>query len=206
MRALIFMVVFLLLAVTTLAVALFAMARQVGILFERISPMGALVTDAGPKIGERSPQFQLASLTGGETIIGGASARSTLIFFLSPTCPVCKKLIPILGSVRAGEGQWLDIVLASDGEEGSHLRFIEKAHLQTFPYVLSTELGLSYRVARLPYAVLLDPSGVIRAKGLINNREQLESLFNALEMNVASIQQFLNSTTELPRSSQRRVI
>jgi len=31
----------------------------------------------------------------------------------------------------------------------------------------------------LPYAVLLDDQGLVRAKGLVNNREQLESLFNA---------------------------
>jgi methylamine dehydrogenase accessory protein MauD len=50
---------------------------------------------------------------------------------------------------------------------------------------------MTYRVGKLPYAVLIDETGVVRAKGLINTREHLESLIQAKEMGVASIQQFL---------------
>mgnify|MGYP001000905788 CR=1 FL=1 len=37
----------------------------------------------------------------------------------------------------------------------------------------------------------LDEAGHVRAKGLVNSREQLESLFTAKEMNVASVQEFV---------------
>jgi methylamine dehydrogenase accessory protein MauD len=40
---------------------------------------------------------------------------------------------------------------------------------------------LAYQVGKLPYAVLIDASGVIRAKGLVNTREHVESLFEAME-------------------------
>lgn len=175
-------------------IALWALARQVGILYERIAPMGALITDAGPKLGEASPKFDLATLAGGTVSVGGEHEKSQLIFFLSPTCPVCKKLLPILKSASQAEKSWLDVVLASDGESVQHLAFYRDAKLQQFPYVLSQELGMTYRVSRLPYAVLLDEHGVIRAKGLINNREQLESLFNAKEIGVASVQDYLQRT------------
>jgi methylamine dehydrogenase accessory protein MauD len=201
MQVLVFAVVVLYLALIVLSVAFFALARQVGVLFERISPMGALVTEAGPRIGDRSMQYPLTSLTGGEVAVGSPSTRSTLIFFLSPTCPVCKKLLPALRSVRTNESAWLDVVLASDGEAPKHSRFIERERLQSFPYVLSAELGMTYRVARLPFAVLLDSGGIIRSKGLINNREQLESLFNAHELNVASIQSFLQEPDALSKKS-----
>jgi methylamine dehydrogenase accessory protein MauD len=191
MTGLTFAVVVLFLMVLGLTVALFALARQTGILFERISPMGALINDSGPKIGDLSPRFTLASLTGGEIGIGGRKERSTLVFFLSPTCPVCKKLLPILRSIRASEKGWLDIVLASDGEAEKHRTFIERAELGSYPYVLSSELGITYRVSRLPFAVLIDEAGTIRSKGLVNNREQLESLFNAKELGVESIQNFI---------------
>jgi methylamine dehydrogenase accessory protein MauD len=55
----------------------------------------------------------------------------------------------------------------------------------------STELVLAYRVGKLPYAVLVDAGGVIRAKGLVNTREHLESLFNAKEKGVGSVQEYL---------------
>ena len=84
------------------------------------------------------------------------------------------------------------MVLASDGDVDKHKRFIQTADLSSFPYVNSTELGLAYRVSRLPFAVLLDEKGIIRSKGLINSREQLESLFNAKELGVESIQGYLD--------------
>lgn len=193
MDVLTFAVIVLWLVVIALIVVLFAMARQIGVLYERVSPMGALVNESGPRIGDMTPLFSLKSLNGGEVAIGPRPERSTLMFFLSPTCPVCKKLLPILKSVRQAEGKWLDVVLASDGDVAKHQRFIETADLKAFPYVVSTELGLAYRVARLPFAVLLDSKGTVKAKGLVNNREQLESLFNAHEMGIDSIQGFLET-------------
>ena len=56
--------------------------------------------------------------------------------------------------------------------------------------MISEQLGVTYRVSRLPFAVLLDGEGVVTAKGLVNSREQLESLFNAAETGYASIQDF----------------
>jgi methylamine dehydrogenase accessory protein MauD len=191
MTALTVMVIVLFVMVLGLSIAVFALSRQVGILFERVAPMGALIIDAGPKVGAASPIFDVPTLNGGRLKLGGASERSTLLFFLSPTCPVCKKLLPVLRSMRPAEAQWLDVVLASDGDSATHERFAQANSLQTFPYVLSTELGVSFRVSRLPFAVLLDEQGIVRAKGLINNREQLESLFSAKELGIESIQSYL---------------
>ncbi|MGK9231767.1 methylamine dehydrogenase accessory protein MauD [Inquilinus limosus] len=192
MTLMIFALALLWVVVLGLIVALFALSRQIGVLYERISPLGALVNDSGPKIGDASPRFALASLNGGEVAIGPRPGRSTLVFFLSPTCPICKKLLPVLRSVREAERPWLDVVLASDGEEEKQRRFIQTAGLTAFAYVNSTELGLAYRVSRLPFAVLLGEDGTVLSKGLVNSREQLESLFNAKEMGVASIQDFLD--------------
>lgn len=178
--------------VIALTIGLLALGRQVGVLFERVSPMGALVNDSGPEVGQQTPLFSLPSLTGGTVNLGPKPGKATLVFFLSPTCPVCKKLLPVIDSVRKAESHWLDVVLASDGQKAQHERFIETAKLGEYPYVVSTELGLAYRVARLPYAVLFDQHGTIRAKGLINSREQFDSLFNAYDMKVASIQSYID--------------
>ena len=185
-------VVLLWMAVVVLAVLLWALSRQVGVLFERVAPMGALVTDAGPAVGEPSPSFQLRGIQSEPVAIGGPTERATLLFFLSPTCPVCKKLIPVLKALQRDERRSLAVVLASDGEQAEHLRFITEQGLGGLPYVLSTELGMGYRVSRLPYAVLLDRGGIVAAKGLVNSREQLDSLLNAHEMGTPSIQQYLD--------------
>lgn len=186
---LIFAVVALWLVVIGMALMMMVMLRQIGVLYERVAPVGALMDAGGPQIGEASPIFPLQSLTGGEVRIGAASSKAMLIFFLSPTCPVCKQLLPVLSGVQSAEKDTLEVVLASDGDGAKHIDFINNKKLSNFPYVLSTDLGMAYRVQRLPFAVLLDKDGVIKAKGLINNREQLESLLNALEAGVASFQQ-----------------
>jgi methylamine dehydrogenase accessory protein MauD len=182
-----------------------ALLRQIGVIHERIAPMGALMLDKGPKEGESAPAFDLVDISQRRVRIGGPNTerRSSLLFFLSPTCPVCKKMLPILRSLAHTESRWLDIVLASDGEPDEHKRFFSANRLEEFPYVLSRELGMTYRVGKLPYAVLIDEAGVIRAKGLINSREHLESLIEAKQLGVASIQDFLQERART--GSQARV-
>lgn len=115
---------------------------------------------------------------------------STLILFLSPTCPVCESLLPVLKSSRRHEQSWLRIVLASDGEAATHREFVRARELSDFPYIVSAPLGMTYQVSRLPFAALLDSAGILRARGLVNSREHLESLFEAQRLGVASVQEY----------------
>ena len=39
--------------------------------------------------------------------------------------------------------------------------------------------------------MLIDSHGIVRAQGLVNTREHLESLFEATELGVATIQDYL---------------
>jgi methylamine dehydrogenase accessory protein MauD len=178
-------------AVLALLVAVIALARQIGILYERVAPMGALMMDSGPKVGDLAQVHELPSLTGPAVRLGAPAARSTLVFFLSPTCPVCKKLLPILKSIHQAESSWLNLVFASDGDTVEHAGFVKRAGLEAFPYVVSAELGMHYRISKLPYALLISETGRIASKGLVNSREQLESLFAARDLGVGSVQDFL---------------
>jgi len=135
------------------------------------------------------------TLDGRALRIGGASAqgRRTLLFFLSPTCPVCKTVLPSVLRVAASEVPPVDVVLASDGDRGEHVAYVERNALAGLAYVLSTELGLAYAIGKLPYAVLIDANGVVRAKGLVNSREHVESLFEADRLGVATIQDYIDA-------------
>jgi methylamine dehydrogenase accessory protein MauD len=181
--------------VIALTLTVLALARQIGVLHERLAPMGALTMDTGPKVGTPAPSFELPTLDGATLQTGGISARSRMLFFLSPDCPVCKKLLPVLRSLSRAERGTLDIVLASDGETEEHASFYAREKLAPFPYVLSTELGMRFRISKLPYAVVIGPDGMIKAKGLVNSREQVESLLTAQELGVASIQDYLARDT-----------
>jgi methylamine dehydrogenase accessory protein MauD len=178
--------------VVVLAVVVVALTRQIGLLHERIAPVGALAAERGPKVGEAAPELSLATLDGGGLQLGGAEHPRTLLFFLSPTCPVCKTLLPTLR--RLADEMSVRVVYASDGPPNEHGEFVRSHELPRDAYVLSEDLGLRFEVAKLPYAVLIDADGIVRAKGLVNTREHLESLFEADERGVASIQAWLEQS------------
>jgi methylamine dehydrogenase accessory protein MauD len=179
-------------AVLALGVVCMALARQIGVLHQRIAPAGALALRQPLKPGEPVPEMSLTALDGAAVRIGGArGGRSQLVLFVSPDCAICESLLPAVRSAQGAERAWLDIVLASDGDAERQLQFVKDKGLGKFPYVLSEQLGRSFGVAKLPYAVLIDEAGKLSATGLVNTREHLESLFVAKERGVASIQQFL---------------
>ncbi|KQZ73783.1 methylamine dehydrogenase [Sphingopyxis sp. Root214] len=179
-------------AILVLGVLVAALARQVGVLHERIAPAGALTLHQKVNVGDKAPAMTLDTLEGKKVAIGGKrERRGQLIFFLSPDCPVCKTLLPVVRSASSAERGWLDVVLASDGDAAAHRRLVMAEGLSGFDYVLSEDLGRSFGVSKLPYAVLIDEEGNIASLGLVNNREHLESLFEAKERRVASIQEYL---------------
>lgn len=180
-------------AVVVLAAVVVALVRQIGVLHERVFPVGALVMPGGPKVGEAAPVVQATDLAGRALVLGGAApdARQTLLFFVSPTCPVCKTLLPTVLSLVARAEPPTRLVFASDGDVAEQRAFVARAGIGVHPYVLSSELGLAYQVGKLPYAVLIDAAGVLRAKGLVNTREHVESLFEAARLGVGSMQEWL---------------
>jgi methylamine dehydrogenase accessory protein MauD len=187
-------IVLLQLALTlALAVLLFGLARQIGVLHERIAPMGAMTSDRGPQVGEPAPALSAPTLEGEPLELGGSSAdgRSRLLLFVAPSCPVCKKLLPIAQSFMRAER--VRITLVGDGEPAAQRAMVQQFGLEGLAYVSSPQIGLTYQVGKLPYAVLIDAAGVIRAKGLVNTREHLESLLIAEETGFGTVQAYLSA-------------
>ena len=186
-----YIVVIQLVLTLVLAVLLFGLARQVGILHERVAPMGAMTSDHGPSIGDSAPVVVATTLGGERVEVGGArpTARASLLLFVSPTCPVCKKLLPIARSFADAER--IAVTLIGDGDLAEQRAMVQRFGLEGIPYVHAPEVGITYQVGKLPYAVLIDRHGVIRAKGLVNSREHLESLLVAEESGFGTIQDYL---------------
>ncbi len=180
-------------AVIALALVVFALTRQIGVLYERVAPAGALAMNQNLEVGQLAPELTLQTLSSTMLEIGGTndSGKSQLILFISPDCPVCKTLLPAIKSAANAESKWIDLVLASDGHNQDHSGYVKQYGLENFPYVISEILGKTYGVAKLPYGVLIDEKGSIASLGIINSREHLDSLFEAKELNVASLQDYL---------------
>ncbi len=184
--------------IVIMGVMLFALVRQIGVLYERVAPAGALMINQTLKVGGEAPSLDLQDINGGLLTIGGVpeNGKSKLLFFVSPTCPVCKTLLPVVKSADKSEKDWLEVILASDGENNDHRGYIKAHQLEKFTYISSEILGRSYGVSKLPYAVLIDEQGKIASMGIINSREHLESLFESKERGVASIQDYIKTQTD----------
>ena len=69
--------------VILLGATLLALVRQIGVLHERVFPVGAMLTGDGPRIGELVPELQLTDIEDRPVRIGGNDA----------TMAVCERLL-----------------------------------------------------------------------------------------------------------------
>lgn len=161
------------LLVVVLAFVVVALARQIGTLHLRLGPRGALeMDDEGPPLQEAPPPVDLVDLEKQHLSIGGPG-EAQLLLFVSPGCHLCEAVLPSLAAVsEVGKMQPVVVADASPDET----RSIYGDWKLKAPVVPASKLAQAYRVPGTPYAVILDDMGVVRAKGAINNLEQMEGL------------------------------
>jgi hypothetical protein len=139
------------LLVIVLAAVVVALARQVGTLHLRLGPRGALEIDAeGPAVGEAPPALQATAGDGRRVLVGGPGP-ARLVLFSSPTCSICAEVAPGIGAAASAAG--LASMILHD-----------------------PELERIYDVPGTPFALVMDELGTVRAKGTVNNLEQVEGL------------------------------
>jgi methylamine dehydrogenase accessory protein MauD len=159
--------------VGALCVVVVALARQIGTLHLRLGPRGALeMDDEGPALGLAPEPMDATDLDGNAVTIGGRG-RARLLLFVSPGCMVCEQVLP---GLRAA-AQDSDPVVLTDVDAHETARAFDGRRVNA-PIVPAQHIALSYDVPGTPYVVVLDETGVVRAKGTVNNLEQMEGLID----------------------------
>lgn len=139
------------LLVIVLAAIVVALARQVGTLHLRLGPRGALEVDSeGPTLGEAPPAVPAVD-DGGRRVLVGGPGPARLVLFSSPTCSICREVAPGVGVAASAAGLAPMIIHDPDLER-------------------------VYDVPGTPFLLVMDELGVVRAKGTVNNLEQVEGL------------------------------
>lgn len=139
-----------------LCVVVVALARQVGTLHLRLGPRGALEIDTeGPTLGEPVPPVDARGADGAPLVVGGPGARR-LVLFSSPTCTVCREVAPALPAAAGAADFVPQVVHDADAER-------------------------AFDVPGTPFLVVLDELGIVRAKGTVNNLEQVEGLVDTAD-------------------------
>ena len=141
------------LLVVVLAAVVVAIARQVGTLHLRLGPRGALEVDSeGPSLGEAPPAMPAVDDDGRQVLVGGPGP-ARLVLFSSPTCSICTEVAPGIAAAASAAG--------------------------LTPMILhDPDLERVYAVPGTPFLLVMDGAGVVRAKGTVNNLEQVEGLID----------------------------
>lgn len=159
--------------VIALALLALALARQIGTLHLRLGPRGALELDEeGPPLGEAPEPMDARDIDGRSVAVGGPG-EPQLILFVSPGCPVCREVLPSVPVAARAGGLMASVI--TDANEPTTLETYGSADLET-PILSGPHIARRYRIPGTPYAVVLDGIGVTRAKGTVNNLEQMEGL------------------------------
>jgi hypothetical protein len=138
-----------------LAIAVLALAREVGMLRLQLRTQGALeIAGEGPEIGSRAE-----GLTSRLDLDPAAAERLGLAVFTSEGCHICRDMAPAIENV------------ANDPQVA----------VATFDEVADAELWRSLEIPGSPFALAVGADGVVLAKGTFNNLAQLESVLAAAE-------------------------
>ncbi|NHN85593.1 alkyl hydroperoxide reductase [Acetobacter musti] len=163
-----------------LAAAVFVLARQIGVLHERLAPAGVQPVLSGLRAGQALPRLTTRRQDGTSFLVGGASVsgRYTVLMFVSADCPVCKRAFPIVRTLAAERGA--DLVLAGEGDVAALMAMAQRTDPGSVPLVTSVELLLLMQPDRLPTLVVLDPQGTILARDVAGTRAEIETLIATL--------------------------
>lgn len=173
--------------------------KQVKSLYRKIAPLGALAP-VQPTATRLDPH-PLTTLDGQEVTIGGQrpDGRKQLLLFVSGTCPISQKMSSITRDFCTREN--LDLLFVGDDTPKAQDAAVSALGITRRDMVNSATIGRLLGVDRVPFAVMLTPDGTVEARGLVNNREHLESLLSVTETGYSSIQSFLGANPHALSSS-----
>lgn len=135
-----------------LAIAVLALAREVGMLRLQVGTQGALeVAGEGPDIGSPAPALSAR--------ISQNGAEFGLAVFTSEGCGICQTLAPAIENVARDP----------------------RVSVGVFDEVAEADLWISLQIPGSPFALALDEEGTVLAKGTFNNLAQLESVLATAE-------------------------
>jgi hypothetical protein len=148
-----------LVACIALAIAVLALAREVGMLRLRLGPASALeIPHEGPELGRR---IELV-----DRFPGLPAEGIGLAVFTSEGCHVCRGLAPAIANLSGDRGLSLEV----------------------FDESFDADVWEELAIPGSPFALALDADGIVLAKGTFNNLAQLESVLGTANRRRANLE------------------
>lgn len=169
------------LAAILLVYLTFVTACAVGRIRLVLRPADApLITDDGPAIGERVEAEVMNELVRHITPgIGWGNGRRVAVVFATPACAPCQDLLPhLVPAARRWKADTHVLVVLETSEISESHPALEAWNRLPLPVLRDPdgELTANLAVRNRPFALLLDPLGVVLMKGVVSTGGHLDAL------------------------------
>lgn len=130
----------------------------------------------GLEVGEQAPSFAATDYAGGIVELEDFQGQQCILAFISPDCSACAGATEALRTLTRDERN-LKVLLIGDINGEANRLYAAEHNIQipilTPPPDLAKKV---YQIQGVPFVFVIDTAGIIRAKGIVNQREQLQSL------------------------------
>lgn len=156
------------------AIAILILARAIGAVV--LGSRDAIERDGLP-IGQRAPDFEAVDADGQPRNLQELLGTPSALVFASPSCPICRRLLPglvVLSQRVLGKASIVILLRGSIDD----VRLMKEDTNATLPVWSIGHHGVAENFgARVsPYVQVIDGSGMVRAKGLVNNIDHVEHM------------------------------
>jgi hypothetical protein len=147
----------------------------------------------GPEPGKPFPRTHAAELRRGRAPL--VRDVPALVAFMDVECKLCAELVPDLGAF-ADDTTELRVVAVVAGRPPSVAEFTRRLsqRVDVFPDP-GGALGTRYGVAVLPFLVTVDGDGIVRAKGIVNDRDDVERIAGAVRERATVVEPVLEEVS-----------
>ena len=157
-------------------------SRLLGLMYRRIGPGIARPLTEGPELETRIEEIQARTVDEQEWSRKFPIDHESLVIFISPQCQACNELIPHVKDFLDRVGWSADLKLISVlADAGMNRAYVEYKQLRNVGYLIGEGFARQVQITATPYALKLGSNGAVLAKGVVNDYEQLASLWNVSE-------------------------
>ena len=128
---------------------------------------------SGLKPGKKAPEFKLPTAAGPEIALSDFAGRKVFLVFVQSGCGPCGAVVLDLNRMHRDGKQALLVI--NNAEPDKVREWAEKVSAE-FPVLIQDRLAVSkkYEVFATPFAFLIDDKGIVRSKGIVNSKQQIQ--------------------------------
>lgn len=139
----------------------------------------------GSKVGDKAPDFTLATLDGGQIRLADLKGKPVVIAFWTTGCSACIYQMPFLVTANDELDNEVEFVSIDMGESSYQVQTAVDYYGFSLPVALDSDeaVSTSYNIIYTPTNIIIDKHGIIRyiRKGAFTSATEIINILNGLE-------------------------